>query len=86
MRADCGSFSVLELGAGAALPSLLAATCENAPSVVTITDYSDDTIMKNLQENIVRNHHVVSSNCRIHCLPYIWGELPGPLLYVLPNT
>lgn len=73
---------VLELGSGAALPSLLAATREYPPSMVTITDHPDETIMNNLRENVARNRHAVSSNCRIYCLPYIWGDPPGPLLYV----
>lgn len=72
---------VLELGAGAALPSLLASTLTNSPSVVTITDHPDQTIIKNLQENVSRNRNHIAHNCHVFCIPYIWGDEPGPVLY-----
>lgn len=75
--------AVLELGAGVALPSLLASTLTNPPSVVTITDHPDQTIITNLRENVSRNRDHIAHNCQVFCIPYIWGDEPGPLLCVL---
>ena len=83
----CGTFtplthttSVIELGAGCALPSLLSATLANPPAVVVITDYPDDTIMKNLRGNVARNRPHFNSACAVHPLGYEWGKDVSPLL------
>jgi len=75
--------SVIELGAGCALPSLLSTTLEPPPSIVTITDYPDDTIMNNLKANVSRNTNLVSSSCKVHCEGYEWGKDVRPLLDIL---
>ncbi|KAF8328068.1 uncharacterized protein EI90DRAFT_1595140 [Cantharellus anzutake] len=72
--------TVLELGAGAALPSLLLSVIPAAPSLVTITDHPDPSIFMNLQNNVRRNANLRSGSCKVSCLPYIWGEDPEPLL------
>ena len=71
---------VIELGAGCALPSLLSATLADPPAVVVITDYPDDTIMKNLSENVSRNRPHFNSSCDVHPLGYEWGKDVSPLL------
>ncbi|KAK0203661.1 hypothetical protein DFS33DRAFT_1333035 [Desarmillaria ectypa] len=64
---------VVELGAGCALPSLLMSTLPQPPSLVVVTDYPDDGIMKNLKENVNRNRAHVSDGCITFCEGYEWG-------------
>ncbi|KAL0956915.1 hypothetical protein HGRIS_003019 [Hohenbuehelia grisea] len=64
--------SVVELGAGCALPSLLLATCANPPSKVVVTDFPDDTILVNLRKNVERNE--ATFRCSVHCEGYEWGK------------
>jgi nicotinamide N-methyltransferase len=45
--------TVLELGAGGALPSLVAAT--HQPAKVVITDYPDKELVENMQYNVDQN-------------------------------
>lgn len=59
---------VLELGAGAGLPSILLASIY--PNVsVTASDYPDDRLIQTLSDNIRRN--AVSKRCR--AVPHAWG-------------
>lgn len=60
---------VLELGAGAGLPSILVAKLHENVSVV-VSDYPDDEIIKALVTNIDENN--VSSRCR--AIPYAWDS------------
>jgi len=63
-----GTVHVLELGAGAGLPSiLLARTYQHAS--VTASDYPDDRLIRTLSDNIRRNR--VSERCR--AVPCAWG-------------
>ncbi|KAI6130140.1 putative methyltransferase-domain-containing protein [Pisolithus croceorrhizus] len=65
---DRETFRVLELGAGAGLPSILIARAY--PNVdVTISDYPDEQLIQTLSENISRNG--VSGIAR--AVPYDWG-------------
>lgn len=72
--------SVVELGAGCALPSLLSATLAHPPSLVVITDYPDETILGNLVRNVETNREHFSSGAKVHCVGYEWGENVAPLL------
>ncbi|EIW55262.1 uncharacterized protein TRAVEDRAFT_39545 [Trametes versicolor FP-101664 SS1] len=72
--------TVVELGAGCALPSLLSSTLSDPPSLVVITDYPDDTIMKNLTANVERNRPHVNDKCTVHARGYEWGQDVAPLL------
>lgn len=65
---------VLELGAGAGLPSILLAR-RYPHAYVTITDYPDDRLIRTLSDNIRRNG--VSDRCR--AVPYAWGTDVGVL-------
>jgi nicotinamide N-methyltransferase len=59
---------VLELGAGAGLPSILLARTYPHASV-TVSDYPDDRLIRTLSDNIRRNG--VSERCR--AVPCAWG-------------
>ncbi|KIJ65550.1 hypothetical protein HYDPIDRAFT_152459 [Hydnomerulius pinastri MD-312] len=59
---------ILELGAGAGLPSILIGSVYKNASVV-VSDYPDDNLIRTLSENVQRN--AVSERCR--AMPYAWG-------------
>jgi nicotinamide N-methyltransferase len=63
-------FVVVELGAGCALPSLLAATLAQPPSLIVVTDYPDAGILGNLKANVERNREHYRSPCEVHCVGY----------------
>ncbi|KAG1774098.1 putative methyltransferase-domain-containing protein [Suillus placidus] len=66
---------VLELGAGAGLPSIMIA--RNTPNAaVVVSDYPDENLICTLSDNIRRNH--ASERCRV--VPYAWGNDISPLL------
>lgn len=66
---------VLELGAGAGLPSILIAKTYK-DVVVTCSDYPDEALISTLAENARRNE--VSDRCRV--VPYGWGSDPSTLM------
>ncbi|THH32612.1 hypothetical protein EUX98_g1556 [Antrodiella citrinella] len=76
--------TVLELGAGCALPSLLCAISPQPAATVVITDYPDDTIMNNLKSNVSRNKQHVHAGCAVHVAGYEWGADVAPLLSFVP--
>lgn len=59
---------VLELGAGAALPSIVSAS--EGATMVTATDYPDIELIQNMANNIARN--VKTSN--INVTGFMWGS------------
>lgn len=63
---------VLELGAGAGLPSILVAKCFDGVHV-TASDYPDPALIRTLQSNVERND--VRRCCRV--VPYAWGSDPS---------
>jgi EEF1A N-terminal glycine/lysine methyltransferase len=65
--------AVIELGAGCALPTLLAATLASPPSVVVITDYPDETILGSLRRNVERNRVHFTRAEAVHWVGYEWG-------------
>ncbi|KAF8549414.1 hypothetical protein OG21DRAFT_1515223 [Imleria badia] len=67
---------VLELGAGAGLPSILLARMYQH-ACVTVSDYPDGPLMRTLSDNIRRNR--VSERCL--AVPYAWGTDVGPLVH-----
>ena len=78
---------VVELGAGCAVPSLLASTVsKDGPTLVVVTDYPDKNILQNLNDNIRRNQPCFNSSCTVVCKGYEWGANVFPLLYVLADT
>ncbi|KIJ62180.1 hypothetical protein HYDPIDRAFT_115051 [Hydnomerulius pinastri MD-312] len=73
--------TMIELGAGCALPSLLAATLPEPPSLVVVTDYPDNIILGNLKDNVERNREHYRSPCVVQCAGYEWGTDTTPLIH-----
>ncbi|KAI0266540.1 hypothetical protein BC834DRAFT_875036 [Gloeopeniophorella convolvens] len=73
-------YSVIELGSGTALPSLLASTLPDPPALVVVTDYPDDIILGNLKSNVDSNAGAVTSGCAVRCEGYEWGQDASHLL------
>ncbi|KAJ8586696.1 hypothetical protein M405DRAFT_344321 [Rhizopogon salebrosus TDB-379] len=72
---DRDTLRVLELGAGAGLPSIMVArTTPNA--AVVVSDYPDDNLICTLSDNVRRN--CASERC--WAVPYAWGADISPLL------
>lgn len=65
---------ILELGAGAGLPSIVIARLYDRVQVVS-SDYPDEELIRTLVDNIQRNG--VPGNCRV--VPYAWGSDPSAL-------
>jgi EEF1A N-terminal glycine/lysine methyltransferase len=79
------SSTVLELGAGAGLPSLVCAKL--GAQKVVVTDYPDPDLIENLEYNISANIPVEEGKERnISALGYLWGANPAPLLSHIPTT
>jgi nicotinamide N-methyltransferase len=76
------STEVVELGAGAALPSLLLSTLPNPPSLLVVTDHPDEVIFDNLNSSVMRNEGAVDPKCRVVAIGYDWGTNPSTLLFV----
>ena len=73
--------TVLELGAGAGLPSLVCAF--NGARSVVITDYPDPDLIKNLEHNIEHSHVDKASNTVAK--GYLWGNPVEELIALLPR-
>mmetsp|Transcript_13387 Transcript_13387/g.28844 ORF Transcript_13387/g.28844 Transcript_13387/m.28844 type:complete len:744 (+) Transcript_13387:297-2528(+) len=79
--------SVLELGAGAALPSLVLLAQQEAARrarAVVISDYNNEAIVEAIRANVARNKHVLvdaPSRCRV--VAHTWGDDVAPLLEAL---
>lgn len=77
--------SIVELGAGCALPSLLTATLSEPPRLVVVTDYPDDIILGNLRSTVERNEKHFRPPCVVHCQGYEWGKDASSLLHLSEN-
>ncbi len=74
MQQERRPLRILELGAGAGLPSIFIA--KTYPNVmVTCSDYPDENLVCTLLENAKRND--VEDRCRV--VPYGWGSDPAAL-------
>ncbi|KAL5522534.1 hypothetical protein ACEPAG_8550 [Sanghuangporus baumii] len=72
--------AVVELGAGCALPSILAATLPAPPALVAITDYPDEAILANLRINLHANARLINPKCSVVCAGHEWGTDPARIL------
>lgn len=77
---------MLELGAGAGLPSLVAAI--HGAAQVVVTDYPDGELIENLQQNVDSCLLLTKKgpNSNIAVEGYLWGSDIQPLLNHLPNS
>ncbi|KAF9431165.1 nicotinamide n-methyltransferase [Podila epigama] len=76
--------NVLELGAGAALPSFVAAV--NGATKVVVTDYPDESLINNIQYNAELNIPTLVQDGTVIVQGYLWGSNTRPLLANLnPN-
>jgi nicotinamide N-methyltransferase len=66
---------LIELGAGAGLPSIVIAKCFPQISVVA-SDYPDADLIRTLRSNVARNG--ATHNCAV--VPHAWGSDPSTLL------
>ncbi|KAJ3982739.1 putative methyltransferase-domain-containing protein [Lentinula detonsa] len=79
----CYNKNVLELGAGGALPGLIAVESGLARKVV-ITDYPDPDLIQNIELNVQENVDD-SRKDKVAIQGYIWGQPIHPLLEVLQD-
>ncbi|KAK8214723.1 Protein N-terminal and lysine N-methyltransferase efm7 [Zalaria obscura] len=82
--------TVLELGAGAGLPSLTSAI--KGASHVVVTDYPDADLIENLQYNIDHCEYLRQAQdqpqqqpCQIHAEGYLWGADTDKVVSYLPQ-
>jgi nicotinamide N-methyltransferase len=78
--------TILELGSGAGLPSLLASTASEPPHSVLLTDYPDSSITDNLAANVARNLPAATPGCKVAWRGFEWGADVEPLLSVEPHS
>lgn len=76
--------TVLELGAGAGLPSLICAL--NGAQHVVVTDYPDPDLVENLSKNIDANSSLLPTQKNIRAAGYIWGADISGLTKDLPEA
>ncbi|EGP92368.1 uncharacterized protein MYCGRDRAFT_31648 [Zymoseptoria tritici IPO323] len=72
--------TVLELGAGAGLPSIICAT--NGAKQVVVTDYPDADLIENLEKNC----KLVPQPRNIHAAGYLWGAEAAKVKGFLPEA
>ena len=75
--------TVLELGAGAGVPSLICAM-KDARQVV-VTDYPDEDLVENLRHNIEQNQGLLLDQSNIHAEGYLWGASTTTLTAHIPS-
>ncbi|KAF9131880.1 nicotinamide n-methyltransferase [Mortierella sp. 14UC] len=76
--------NVLEIGAGAALPSFVAAV--NGATKVVITDYPDNDLIANIQYNADHIVPELTKEGKVIVQGYLWGSNTRPLLAHLNPT
>ncbi|KAL9011899.1 MAG: hypothetical protein Q9173_003298 [Seirophora scorigena] len=76
--------SMLELGAGAGLPSIAAAIW-GAKNVV-VTDYPDQDLVENIRINVDAATDVVPRSSNVVVQGHVWGADAEPLLANLPGS
>ncbi|KAL9046055.1 MAG: hypothetical protein Q9214_001019 [Letrouitia sp. 1 TL-2023] len=76
--------TILELGAGAGLPSLAAALW--GAKTVVMTDYAEPDLLSNMRHNISSTTPLLPPSAHIVAEGYIWGRDPTSLLAHLSLT
>ncbi|KAN0037853.1 hypothetical protein ACTA71_000024 [Dictyostelium dimigraforme] len=80
---DFKNKNVLELGAGAGLPSFIAAL--NGAKKVVLTDYPDANLIENLHYNITNSLPESVTKDRVYGKAHLWGKEPESLFQLLEN-
>ncbi|TKX18185.1 hypothetical protein C1H76_9658 [Elsinoe australis] len=75
--------TVLELGAGAGLPSFTSAL--RGAELVVVTDYPDAELIENLKINITHTASL-SSDINVHAHGFLWGADPSQMKKLLPES
>ncbi|KAH9855647.1 putative methyltransferase-domain-containing protein [Lenzites betulinus] len=75
--------AVLELGAGGALPGIVAA--KNGAKTTVLTDYPDAALVDNISHNVLVNILPEGERAKVHVQGYIWGHAVEPLVELLPG-
>lgn len=85
MHGRFAGLKVLELGAGAALPSLVLLAQQDAlPSAVIISDFDDPAIVEAMRKNVEANAHLLRVDiCRV--VGHTWGTSIAPLIGALAD-
>ncbi|KDQ17335.1 hypothetical protein BOTBODRAFT_64330 [Botryobasidium botryosum FD-172 SS1] len=79
----CQDKRVLELGAGGALPGLVAAL--NGAKKVVLTDYPDRALIDNIEQN-VRTNIPPNQQDRVNVQGYTWGKAVDSLIAAVSDT
>ncbi|KAL8939247.1 MAG: hypothetical protein Q9211_002829 [Gyalolechia sp. 1 TL-2023] len=75
--------NVLELGAGAGLPSIAAAIW--GAKMVLVTDYPDEDLVENMRINVDAAKDVMPPSSNVVVQGHVWGADTEPMLSKLPS-
>lgn len=76
--------NVLEIGAAAGVPSIIAAI--KAARTVVMTDYSDPDLVDNMRRNAVAAAPMIPEGTKLHVAGYKWGADTDEIMSFLPDT
>ncbi|KDN40257.1 hypothetical protein K437DRAFT_258723 [Tilletiaria anomala UBC 951] len=84
---DVSGKHVLELGAGTALPGIVAARTEARAQQVVISDYDEEALIMRLKANVKANVPPAPAGSRSHVTAtgHIWGQDVSELLDLIPE-
>ena len=92
---DPSNLTLVELGAGLALPSIVAAKTAQAsrrwvhggtgPALVVATDYPDEQLLANIAHNAALNLPPQLMDARFRVRGHLWGSDVSPLLALTPQ-
>lgn len=74
--------NVLEIGAAAGVPSIIAAI--KGARAVVMTDYSDPELVENMRHNAAAAAPMILSGSQLHVTGYKWGADTSELMSLLP--
>lgn len=75
--------TVLEIGAAAGVPSIIAAI--KGARTVVMTDYSDPDLVDNMQRNAVAAAPMIPEGSQLHVAGYKWGADTNEIMSFLPE-
>lgn len=75
--------NVLEIGAAAGVPSIIAAI--KGARTVVMTDYSDPDLVDNMRRNAVAAASMIPEGSQLHVAGYKWGADTDEIMSLLPE-